>query len=74
MKELLLKLLNCTKAPENDITMYSPIETYEYMYQKTIKPLMHSTDDMKKYLTWTAKNGQMKKKKGKFITQEIGYN
>ena len=23
---------------------------------------MHSTDDMKTYLTWTAKNGQTKKK------------
>ena len=43
------------------------------MYQKRIKPLMHSTEDMKTYLTWTAKNGQTKKK-GTFITQEIGYN
>ena len=30
MEELLLKSLNCTKAPENDITMYSTIETFEY--------------------------------------------
>ena len=31
MEELLLKSLNCTKAPENDITMYSTIETFEYV-------------------------------------------
>ena len=31
MKELLLKSLNCTKAPENDITTYSTIETLEYL-------------------------------------------
>ena len=29
MEELLLKSLYCTKAPENDITMYSTIETFE---------------------------------------------
>ena len=28
-EELLLKSLNCTKAPENDITMYTTIETFE---------------------------------------------
>ena len=31
MEELLLKPLNCTKAPENDITMYSTIETFVYV-------------------------------------------
>ena len=31
MEEFLLKSLNCTKAPENDITMYSTIETFEYV-------------------------------------------
>ena len=31
MEELLLKSLNCTKAPVNDITMYSTIETFEYV-------------------------------------------
>ena len=31
MEELLLKLLNCSKAPVNDITMYSTIETFEYV-------------------------------------------
>ena len=31
MEELLLKSLNCTKAPENDITMYSTMETFEYV-------------------------------------------
>ena len=31
MEELLLKSLNCTKAPGNDITMYSTIETFEYV-------------------------------------------
>ena len=31
------------------------------MYQKTIKPMMHSTDDMKTYLTLTAKNGHAKR-------------
>ena len=31
MEELLLELLNCTKVPENDITMYSTIETFEYV-------------------------------------------
>ena len=31
MEELLLKSLNCTKAPENDITMYSTIETFVYV-------------------------------------------
>ena len=31
MEELLLKSLNCTKAPKNDITMYSTIETFEYV-------------------------------------------
>ena len=31
MEELLLKSLNCTKVPENDITIYSTIETFEYV-------------------------------------------
>ena len=31
VEELLLKSLNCTKAPENDITVYSTIETFEYV-------------------------------------------
>ena len=31
MKELLLKSLNGTKTSENDITMYSTIETFEYV-------------------------------------------
>ena len=31
MEELLFKSLNCTKAPKNDITMYSTIETFEYV-------------------------------------------
>ena len=31
MEELLLKSLNCTIAPENDTTMYSTIETFEYV-------------------------------------------
>ena len=29
MEELLLKSLNCTKAPEKNITMYNTIETFE---------------------------------------------
>ena len=32
------------------------------MNQKTIKPLMHSSEDTKTYLTWTAKSGQTKKR------------
>ena len=31
MEELLLKSLNGTKISENDITMYSTIETFEYV-------------------------------------------
>ena len=31
MEELILKSLNCTKAPENDLTMYSTIKTFEYV-------------------------------------------
>ena len=31
MEELLLKSLNCTKAPENEISLYSTIETFEYV-------------------------------------------
>ena len=66
MEELLLKSLNGTKISENDTmfsqgTIYSTTKTLS-MYQKMIKPLIHSTDDMKTYLTWTAKNGQTKKR------------
>ena len=31
MEELLLKSLNGTKTPKNDITVYSTIETFEYV-------------------------------------------
>ena len=59
MEELLLKSLNGTKTSKNDTTfspgtIYSTIEILS-MYKKRIKPLMHSTDDMKRYLTWIAK-------------------
>ena len=33
MEELLLKSLNGTKAPENDITIYCTIETFEYVLE-----------------------------------------
>ena len=64
MEELLLKSLNSTKTSENDTTfsqstIYSIIETVEYVPEndKTF-----DTDDMKTYLTRTAKNDQTKKR------------
>ena len=33
MEELLLKSLNGTKAPENDFTMYSAIQNFEYVLE-----------------------------------------
>ena len=33
MEELLLRSLNCTQAPENVITMFSTIETFEYVQE-----------------------------------------
>ena len=57
MEELLLKSLNCTKAPDNDITMYSTIETFEYVPEndKTFDAFYRRYEDV-------FKNGQTKKR------------
>ena len=48
MEELLLKSLNCTKAPENDISMYSTIETFEYVPEndKTFDAFYRQYEDL----------------------------
>ena len=61
MEELLLKSLNGTKTSEKDITMYNTIENFEYVPEndKTFDAFYRRYED---YLTWTAKNGQTKKR------------
>ena len=71
MEEFLLKSLNCTKAPENDITMYSTIETFEYVPEndKTFDAYYRRYEDV-----FNVDCKEWSNKKGRFITQEIGSN
>ena len=72
IEELLLKSLNCTKAPENDIIMYSTIETFKYVPEndKTFDAFYRWYEDVFNVDCKEWSN----EKKGMFISQEIGHN
>ena len=72
MGDLLLKSLNGTKTSENYITMYSSIETFEYVPEnnKTFDAFYRRCENVFNVDCKEWSN----EKKGTFITQEIGYN